>query len=242
MGSIDQAIRPFFHFHRYHHPAIYSNPYLPAYDAVLEAPTVDMELRNLLPRLADVLSELRNFSNLTEQTLLKRHASLNPIAFVEACYSVQHGLLSSGPVRDISDDGSITRKNDLEEAFRLGAIIYIKEILRGLSFSATGSRILVSKLKTSLSGALASRAKPTLSSLLLWLLIMGGVASIKNSTDRALFVAHLVRLGRELGLEEWADVKERLEGVLWIGLLLDKAGTGLWEEVELTDWCMVDVM
>ena len=71
---------------------------------------------------------------------------------------------------------------------------------------------------------------------------MGGVASIQNSTDRALFVAHLVRLGRELGLEEWADVKERLEGVLWIGVLLDKAGTGLWEEVELTDWCMVDVM
>lgn len=68
---------------------------------------------------------------------------------------------------------------------------------------------------------------------------MGGVASVKNSTDRTFFVAHLVKLRRESRFEEWADVKERLENVLWIGTLLDIAGTDLWEEVELVDWCLV---
>lgn len=144
-------------------------------------------------------------------------------------------MLNGEQFEDISDGGFIHEKNALREAFRLGAIIYTKEILQEFTFSAIGSGILVSKLKNSLEPVLASEVTPTSSSLLLWLLLMGGVASTTdNSIDHTFFVAHLVTLRREPWLDEWEDVKERLEDVLWIGKVLDGAGKSLWEEVRLT--------
>ena len=110
----------------------------------------------------------------------------------------------------------------------------MKEILQEFTFSATGSRILVSKLRTSLSIALVSEASSTSLALLVWVLFMGGVASIKNGLDKTFFATHLVRLCVDLEIDEWKDVKERLESILWIGKVLDKAGKALWEEVQLT--------
>lgn len=144
-------------------------------------------------------------------------------------------MLNGEQFEDISDGGFIHEKNALRGAFRLGAIIYTKEILQEFTFSAIGSGILVSKLRTSLEPVLASDVTPTSSLLLLWLLLMGGVASTtNNSIDHTFFVAHLVTLRREPWLDEWEDVKERLEDVLWIGKVLDGAGKSLWEEVRLT--------
>ena len=107
----------------------------------------------------------------------------------------------------------------------------MKKIMQEFTRWATSSELLVSKLKNSLGLILTSEVTPVSSSLLLWLLFMGGVASIKNSMDRTSFVTHLVRLRRDLGIDEWEDVRERLENVLWTGKKLDKAGKALWEEV-----------
>ena len=137
-------------------------------------------------------------------------------------------------LEDISDGGFVHDNNAMREAFRLGAIFYLKEILQEFTSSAIGSGVLVSKLRISLEPVHASDATPTSSSLLLWLLLMGGVASTNNSVDRTFFVAHLVTLRRKPWLDEWEDVKERLEDVLWIGKVLDEAGKILWGEVRLT--------
>ena len=233
MGSIDQVIRPFFHFKWSHGLAIYSNPSLPAYDTLLDSPTAHMELRALLPQFADVLTELRDFSRVREQSLLMRDAGLAPTEFVEACYSIQYQLLTTSPVEDVSDEGLTRGDIELGEAFRLGAIIYMKEILPEFIFSAIGSVILISKLTAFLNRVLASEAAPGSMSLHVWLLVVGGVASVKNGVDRTIFLAHLARLRRQLGLDGWDDVKGRLESVLWIGKLLDEAGKGVWEEAEL---------
>ena len=181
-----------------------------------------------------MLSELREFSEVIEQTLLMPEARLDPKEFVETWYSILYQLLSGEQVEDISDGGYIHDNDTLGEAFRLGAIIYMEKILQEFTFSAIGSRILLSKLRTSLGLVLASDVSPTSSSLLLWLFVMGGVASINNSIDHTFFVAHLVSLRREPWLDEWEDVKERLKDVLWIAGVLDRAGKSLWEEVQLT--------
>ena len=194
-------MRPFFHFHQSHRPLIYSNPYLLAYDTLLDPPTARRVLQALLPQIADVITELWNFSRVMEQTRLLRDARLDPKELIEACYSIQDQLPSSGSIKDVSDGGLISGNDELGEAFRLGAIIYMKETLQGFMFSATGSSILVSKLKVSLSFVLNSEMTPTLSSLLLWLLVLGGVASAKNSIDRTFFVAHLARLRHDLEFE-----------------------------------------
>lgn len=232
---MDQVSSPFFHFDGSYRRPIYTKTYLPGYDTSANPPTAHTRLHVLLPQLVNVLAQLREFSETIEQTLLTPEARLDPKEFIEAWYSIQYQLLNGEQFEDISDGGFIHEKNALREAFRLGAIIYTKEILQEFTFSAIGSGILVSKLKNSLEPVLASEVTPTSSSLLLWLLLMGGVASTTdNSIDHTFFVAHLVTLRREPWLDEWEDVKERLEDVLWIGKMLDGAGKSLWEEVRLT--------
>ena len=184
-----------------------------------------------MPGSPKFLAELREFSRVTEQTLVTSNARPNPKEFIEAWYFIQYRLLWSGPAEDPSDGSSVHHDDEPGETFRLGAIIYMKKILQGFTRWATGSELLVSKLKNSLSLILTSEVTPVSSSLLLWLLFMGGVASIKNSMDRTSFVTHLVRLRRDLGIDDWEDVRERLENVLWIGKVLDKAGKALWGEV-----------
>ena len=181
-----------------------------------------------------MLTDLRHFSRLIEQTLLEPEAGLDPKELIEASYSIQYQLLLTGPVEDVTDGEFVHDNDELGNAFRLGAIIYMKEILQNFAFSITGSRILVSKLKTSLSIVLVSQASPSSSALLLWLLVMGSIASIKNCMDKTFFVTHLVRLCGDLQITDWKDVKERLESILWIGTVLDNAGEALWEEVQLT--------
>ena len=234
MGSIDLVVRPFFHFDSSHQPVLYANSSPPAFETLLDSSTAPMALQTILPRFTDVLEKLRNFSRVIEHTLLKPNARLNPTELIKACVLLQYQLLSSAFVaeEDLGDD-PIKGSDELGEAFLLGAIIYMKEILRELTSSATGSFIIVSKLKISLNLVNASQTAPSSSSLLLWLLVMGGLASVDNDMNRTLFVAHLVRLRRKYDFDGWEDVKERLGRVLWVGKVLDKAGNLLWDEVDL---------
>ena len=226
--------RPFFHFYGSHRRAIHTKPYAWAHDISLDPPTSHAPLRALLPQYVNVLTELCDFSGVIEQTLLTPEARLGPKEFIEASFSIQYQLLSNAPLEDLSDGTFVYENNELGEAFRLGAIIYMKEILQEFTSSTTGSRILVSKLRKSLSLVFTNGITPVSSSLFLWLLFLGGVASIKNGMDRTLFVTHLVRLCYGLGIHEWGEVKERLENVLWIGKVLDKTGKALWEETQNT--------
>lgn len=182
-----------------------------------------------------MLTELCEFSGVIEQPLLTPEARLGPNELIEATFSIQYQLLSSAPLKDLSDGTFVYENDELDKAFRLGAIIYMKEILQEFTFSATGSRILVSKLGKSLDLVFTNGITPVSSSLLLWLLFMGGVASIKNGMDRTLFVRYLMRLRYDLGIHEWEEVKDRLQNVLWIGKVLDKTGKALWEETQFTN-------
>lgn len=192
-----------------------------------------MDLQVILPRISDVLKRLRDFSRIIEQTLLTPDTKLDSKELVEACFSLQYQLLSSAFIVEEDLGGGLSKGNDqLGESFLLGAIIYMKEILRETTRSATHSGRIVSKLKTSLNLVNTSQTAPGSSPLLLWLLVMGGLASVKDSMDRILFVTHLVRLRCKFGFNGWQDVKEGLERVLWIGKVLDEAGNLLWEEVD----------
>lgn len=102
----------------------------------------------------------------------------------------------------------------------------MKEILQEFTYLPTSSSILASKLKISLSVVLAPEATPTSSSPLLRLLVVGGVASVKYSMDRTLFVAYLLRLRRELGLMDGNLWKRRRYG---LGSFLIKLARGCWK-------------
>ena len=154
-----------------------------------------------------------------------------PKDIIEAWYSIQYQLLSGDLIEEEPDSSLATENDELWEAFRLGAIIYSKEMLHNLTLSATGSKILASKLASCLDLMLTLGTTPPPTSLTLWLLFMGSIASAKNSTDRKLFVAHLVGLQGRVGIGGWEDVKSRLGKVLWAGKILDTAGREVWDEV-----------
>lgn len=161
-----------------------------------------MENHALLPQFTGVFTELRDFSRVVEQSLLTRNARPDPKEFIEAFYFIHYQLLSNGPVDRVSNGSLFNGNDDVQETFRLGAIIYTKGIP-------------MSKFKTFLGLIIITHeADLTSSSLLSWLLLVGGVASAKNNMDRTLSIAYIVRLRRVLVVDEWEVAKERLEGVL----------------------------
>ena len=186
-----------------------------------------------MPQSANILNELRDFCRAIEQTLPTATSGPTPKDILEAWCSIQYQLLSSLPTEQgVTDNNLATENDELQEAFRLGATIYMKEMLHNFTFSATGSRILVSKLASCLHLIIPTGSILPSSSLILWLLFMGSIASVKNSKDRKFFLTHLAKLQRGCGIRRWEDVKYRLESVLWVGSILDKAGSEVWEEVD----------
>jgi len=175
-----------------------------------------------------------DFSTMVERTLTQRK-QLDPTVFIEACYSIQHQLLSRTSVEAGADAFFDAYEARLEEAFRLGGLIFMKEMLQEFAFAVTGTKILVTKLKTSLGLILDDGSA---SHALLWLLFMGGL-SAKQSLDRTWFISHLARLGNELDVLTWEEVRGLLEGVIWVGKILDGTGEKLWGEVEVMMSVMV---
>lgn len=231
MGSVDQCTSPyFFPFDWSRRPAIYSSIYTPT----SHTSPIDLILfSTLLSQHTAILIELRDFSAIIEQTLLTRGATLDPIEFIEACYSIQHQLLPQAVhVDDLYVDEDPT---ELGEAFRVAALIYMKLLTQESTFSATGSRILVSKLQNILNTIIASPHVETETSSLewklqFWLLVMGGMASLKQSVERTWFVAQLVSTAWAM---KWAEVEVALEEILWVSKVLGAGGKALWEEVEV---------
>jgi hypothetical protein len=157
---------------------------------------------------------------LTDETV-----NYDPIAFYDDAHAIQHCLLT------YTDDPLVWgRKRHVEEALRMASLIYIKEILQEFPRSATGSRNLVQKLKTSLS---VVKECWQLGSWLLWLFFVGGTAS-KAGPDRAWFTAHLVRMSMTLELSTWDEVKDILDKLLWIETTHDSMCKSLWDEVMVT--------
>jgi hypothetical protein len=70
--------------------------------------------------------------------------------------------------------------------------------------------------------------------LLLWVLIMGGIAAL-GTTDRWWYVQQLHWLAAMLEIRTWEHLKPTLVSILWLEAPCDFEGLILWEEV-----CMLD--
>lgn len=141
MGSVDQVTPPFFPYNYTHRPTLYTNPFLPSLP--FHSPLLVLPL--LPTQLSALLGELQDFSSVIEQTLLVPGGVLDPKEWIEACYSIQYQLLPSASANSgewVSNRGDelemSTTRNIEEEAFRLGGILFMKEILQEFTFSAMG--------------------------------------------------------------------------------------------------------
>jgi hypothetical protein len=69
-----------------------------------------------------------------------------------------------------------------------------------------------------------------LSGVLLWILVLGGVAS-SDKPERPWFVSQLALIVRKLRLTDWDGVEDILESFLWLESACGKGGRELWDEV-----------
>jgi hypothetical protein len=178
----------------------------------------------LHPRLWAVLHELSCFSFLANEKFDQESALFDPETFVYRLYSIHCDLLSFSPDTGRSSD------LHLNEAIRMGALLYIKDILQNFLFSPMQCRILVQNLKDGLSEIPCTKK---LAPVFLWLCLVGANAS-NTGTARTWFTAHLVRVAASLNIRLWEDVKAILNQLVWIEKLQEVSYRQLWEEVSIT--------
>ena len=223
VGAVDYMTEPHFAYETFEDATSYQQMIPSGLETIDRSPTYLSDAFGLEPGLSTVLEKLYRFSKAVEFALTSS-APLSPQAFVEDSYSIRHGLLSFS-----SSASSSAQERHIQEGLRLGALIYMKDLLREFPRSVVGMEVLIERLKKQLE--LVSQIQG-LAPLLCWLFFIGGMYSV--GTDRVWFVAHLVKIKSIMGLDDWHSARRQLEDLFWIEKIHDASGQTLWEEVEIT--------
>lgn len=179
---------------------------------------------------------------------------------------IHYGLLCTIPlVEDIDTwspaaipvDGDDQEQVDLDGLMRTGLLIFSIGVVFPLSNLAVW-QALVARLQVQVSQALKELLKPDLRTLLLWLCMMGGLASarISDLTSQAWFIDIIctVELEELLSLapnipqarpseaRPWNRVKTLLKTVVWSDISCDQGARLIWSEVLDRVSCSIQVI
>lgn len=142
---------------------------------------------------------------------------------------IQHCLMSLRPA-----SGRETARVNLSEACRLSTIIFSVGVIFPLSGHEAPFPTLANMLRVELEGCgvLAVLSEPQYTTILVWILTMGGIAATKTPS-RGWFVEKLGTITATASIARWLEVKTRLQAMLWLSSACDCAGERLWKEVEI---------
>ncbi|OAP57263.1 hypothetical protein AYL99_08001 [Fonsecaea erecta] len=145
---------------------------------------------------------------------------------------IQHTLLSLPSHIDLP---SAARSQPIYEPTRLAILIYSLTVIFPIPAQTAPITILTRQLKTALR---ESDMRSSWSSshqaqrLLMWILVIGGVAARDVPEERLWFIAALGRLSAQLGIKRFEDLKKTvLKRILWLDRACDDAGKRLWAEI-----------
>lgn len=146
---------------------------------------------------------------------------------------VQHDLMTKLPNPN-SQDTHDSDQDHLLTLCHLAATIY--SFLCIFPIPAAPFHTLATRIRSILASARLAQELTEAPDLMVWISIMGGIASIGSSSgDRAWFVAALDRGLRRLKLESWDELRVILLRFLWFPSTNDYDGGVLWEEIEASD-------
>jgi hypothetical protein len=157
--------------------------------------------------LSDIAQDIINLSN-TIQSAMALFLPLDPERLDQDAIFIQQSLLAC----------EISGPSQLNHAFRIAALIYVKSLTRPVAAIAQTSQILAAKLQAQIILADAP-STPFLN----WMHFIGFMASAKNSIERVWFL-------RGLGDRDWVDLRGELKQVLWVSEVHDEFGEALWLE------------
>lgn len=141
---------------------------------------------------------------------------------------VQHSLMLLTP-DDASDEARL--EHPMHRLARLATIIYSLLVVFPLPAIAAPFHRLAQDVRAQLSDPPVHGRWAETADLILWATTMGAIAAI-GSPDRAWYLMTLDRLTRQLGINTWAGMKERLRMFLWFDYTNDSDGLKLWRDIE----------
>ncbi|KAH7395644.1 hypothetical protein BKA64DRAFT_745837 [Cadophora sp. MPI-SDFR-AT-0126] len=147
------------------------------------------------------------------------------VSLMQHIYSLRYNLLPDYlHGADFADEAART----LDEALRIGALLYISETPKEFPNAAVGPLKMVKRLGKLVMQVQMWNEKEAI--LVLWLLFFGGIA-VRKGEDRVQFSVQIERLCGKLGLKEWGEVKARLEVLWWVEKIHERPCRDLWHEV-----------
>ncbi len=144
-------------------------------------------------------------------------------SFLQHIYSFRYRLLLDSAVTLVDESAKV-----LDEALRLGAMLYISETPKEFPSAAVGPTKLVRRLRELVMQVQIWNEREA--GLVLWLLFMGGIAA-KKGEDRDAFVGPIKKLSGRLNVQGWAGARGRLEELWWVGAIHENPCRELWDEV-----------
>lgn len=165
-------------------------------------------------------TRLLHLSHAVDHILNGNNSPLNACALDEDFMQLQHDLLL----------WPNTREDLLNEACRLGALLYTKSMTRSLSTLSKRSTRLVQKLADSLADFCQN---PEVIPLTVWLCLIGSIAVPVSSSHRKWFIDCLARIRiSNSKFCTWEDIKILLSNMLWVPHIHETSFKQVWSEVE----------
>lgn len=234
-GAFDYAATPFLNIERSTAPPTWS--FLPQY----EIENTEVIMNQLLtecevhPQLIAAMINLAHFANAVKLAKLDPEIKLDTISFSEDLYTIEHDLLSFSS--DQLDEFLLLSpySTDLNNALRIGALLYIKSILHEFPHAKTGPTILLSQLRGSLS-SIQTQVSHLQSAILMpvlgWLGTIG--AMLAQGETKGWFMIFL----RQSAVENGDTIVYLNDHTLMSGMLSLKEAFGMgvegvWKDVQI---------
>jgi hypothetical protein len=177
--------------------------------------------------LVNVLQDMYSYNVATEMYSQGVLRNLSICVMVDRRNSIQHRLMSLPSAKELNNDHFQPQK--IYELCRISAIIYsLLAIFPLPTFNAPFPQLALMLRQTLVEIDLPQIWK-TIPDLLLWILMLGGIASIGN--ERMWFVVTLRCLGVTTSIRNWGALKHVMKSIMWLDCVCDSDGEVLWDEI-----------
>lgn len=181
-------------------------------------PTYDNILRYLSVRIAAIATEIHTLAQSLDRKT-RNKILLDPFTLDNQVLCLNHTLCGLNP----------SELTDIDEAFRIASLIFLKALMRPFDVLALTSSTLITKLHERLI-RLKNPPKP----LMLWLLYMGMLAGGWLAPERFWMMSRVITDMRkdDDSMPGWLEVRSQLQELFWADEIFDRVGEKLWREVE----------
>jgi len=170
--------------------------------------------------LITTMSELAHFAQTIEFVKANPGTFPEPLEFLEDSYRIEHKLLSfPNQLPNASQESSI------ENACRIGSLLYMKAILQPFPHSKTGPSILLTQLQQSLSKVEISES---IAPLRIWLLLIG--AALSSGERKIWFLSEIAQLVSAMQLSSFCDQELEMSRLLSLKNVFGRVVENIWGE------------